>query len=273
MQATTIRTALNEKEMDLFLSQSRLAYSRFEFEEDGSSKYWEIGTNGHEVTTRWGRIGTYGRSQTREYPNEAAAAKAAEMQVAEKEHKGYEPVDESELGDEISEVLDRLGMWTHPGRVPLGNGKDDFDDEWGQPGSQYWYVDGEDMAEGDMESVHEEMAPSLKRVGLELSVATLMGPYGENSTGYDISINGIAVEMYRTEPSNPKLPLCDDPWMDCSVKPLAVVNQLLKESGSVYRIGLMYPGGNDGMAILLPYDILYRLSLMEFMLEAEFVLP
>lgn len=33
---------------------------RFEFEEDKSSKFWEIAINGTSVSTWWGKIGTDG---------------------------------------------------------------------------------------------------------------------------------------------------------------------------------------------------------------------
>jgi predicted DNA-binding WGR domain protein len=248
-------------------------FARFEFEEDESSKFWEISTSGCDVTSRWGRIGTWGRSQTKTFPDEAAATAAADRQIESKEAKGYEQVEDEELGEDIGEVLDRLGAWSRQDRVPLGNGRSDFDEEMSQEGDQYWYVDGEDMAEGDMESVLTEMVPSLRLVGLDLHVVTLMDPYDPESTGYDMSLNGIHVEMYRHDPADPKMPLCDDPWMDCTVKPLAVVNQLLGEAGSIYRIGVLCPGGNDGMAVLLPTDVWTRIGALEQLAEYDVVVP
>lgn len=62
---------------------------RWEFVEGSTSKFWETGVDGAVVTVRYGRCGTAGRTQTKEY----ASADAAEAQVlktiAEKERKGY----------------------------------------------------------------------------------------------------------------------------------------------------------------------------------------
>jgi predicted DNA-binding WGR domain protein len=264
---------LDEDAMARYIAESHRKFTRFEFEEDDSSKFWEVTTAGADVTARWGRIGTYGRVLTKSYANESDATEAAEKQIREKQYKGYERVEESELGEEIGEFLERIGMWTHPELVRLGNGREDFDDPWENCGSQSWWVDGEDMAEGDMDSVLEEMAPSLRLLGVDLRVVTVTHPYGADSTGYDLHINEIPVEMYRTDPANPHLPLCDDPWMDCSVKPLTAVNQLLRQAGSVYRMGLLNPGGNDGLAVLLPYDVLVRLRDSGIFSKEEFVLP
>ena len=40
---------------------------RFEFVEGTSSKFWEISTDGNNVTVRYGRIGTNGQSQTKSF--------------------------------------------------------------------------------------------------------------------------------------------------------------------------------------------------------------
>lgn len=173
----------------------------------------------------------------------------------------------------LSSFLSDAGTWTHPGLVPLGNGKADFDDPWESVGTQCWRFDGEDLAEGNVESVLRGMGPSLARLGVDLSVETNVGPFDENSDGYDIVINGVQVEMYRSDPSDPRVPLSDDPWLDCSVKPLAALNRLLRDSDSIYRIGIAFPGGNDGLAILLPGDILERLAASMIFGEGNFLIP
>lgn len=62
---------------------------RFVFEEDGSSKFWEIETSGTDVTVRFGRIGTQGQEKTKSHPSADAAEKDAAKLVAEKTKKGY----------------------------------------------------------------------------------------------------------------------------------------------------------------------------------------
>ncbi|MEQ1569477.1 MAG: DNA ligase [Myxococcota bacterium] len=90
---------------------------RFEFTEDGSSKFWEVEQSGPTFTTTWGRIGTDGQSKTKDAGSDAAAAREVAKLVAEKVGKGYAEVggaslatdegddDESlELDDEVDAV-------------------------------------------------------------------------------------------------------------------------------------------------------------------------
>ncbi len=62
---------------------------RFEFVDGGSDKFWEITANGTEVTVRYGRNGTNGKTSTKSFPDRAAAEKHAEKLVGEKMGKGY----------------------------------------------------------------------------------------------------------------------------------------------------------------------------------------
>ncbi len=65
---------------------------RFEFVEDGSSKFWEIELEGETFTARWGKIGTSGQSKTQEFDSPKEARAAAEKLINEKLKKGYEEV-------------------------------------------------------------------------------------------------------------------------------------------------------------------------------------
>lgn len=62
---------------------------RFELTEGTSDKFWEIETNGTEVTVRFGRNGTSGQTNTETFADDATAQKHAEKQIAEKLAKGY----------------------------------------------------------------------------------------------------------------------------------------------------------------------------------------
>ncbi|MBB4950456.1 putative DNA-binding WGR domain protein [Kitasatospora gansuensis] len=62
---------------------------RWEYVGEGSAKFWEAAAEGCAVTVRFGRNGTAGREQVKEFPSaEAALAHLAKV-VAEKERKGY----------------------------------------------------------------------------------------------------------------------------------------------------------------------------------------
>ena len=61
----------------------------FELREGPSKKFWEITRQGLTFTTRHGRIGTTGQSQTKTWPNDAACRREAGKVIREKMRKGY----------------------------------------------------------------------------------------------------------------------------------------------------------------------------------------
>lgn len=65
---------------------------RFELVEGGSSKFWEITQEGSSFTVRYGRVGTQGQTQKKDFPSEAQAQAAAAKLIAEKTGKGYTEV-------------------------------------------------------------------------------------------------------------------------------------------------------------------------------------
>jgi predicted DNA-binding WGR domain protein len=65
---------------------------RFEFEEGGSSKFWEVSVDGSDMTVTYGRIGTSGQTKTKSFATNEAAQKEADKLVAEKTKKGYSEV-------------------------------------------------------------------------------------------------------------------------------------------------------------------------------------
>ena len=61
----------------------------FELINDTSAKFWEISTNGNEVTVRFGRIGTEGQTQVKTLANAGEAVRHAGKLIASKIAKGY----------------------------------------------------------------------------------------------------------------------------------------------------------------------------------------
>lgn len=110
-----------------------------------------------------------------------------------------------------------------------------------------------------MESLLRAMAPALAERGVELAVETVEGPWDHGSAGYTIRINGTEVDLYRFDLDEPNVPLTEDPWTDCTLEPLAVVNSLLAAAGARDRVAVISSGGNDGMAFLLPIEALRAL--------------
>lgn len=64
----------------------------FRFVEGSSSKFWAIEQTGKGFTVTFGRIGTAGQTQTKEFGSEDEAKKTAEKLIAEKTKKGYTEV-------------------------------------------------------------------------------------------------------------------------------------------------------------------------------------
>jgi DNA ligase len=69
--------------------EATMAKRYFEYQDDKSSKFWEIDVNGNDVTVRFGRIGANGQTQTKSFGDAAAAQKHADKLIGEKTQKGY----------------------------------------------------------------------------------------------------------------------------------------------------------------------------------------
>ncbi len=65
---------------------------RFELSDSKSNKFWEIDTEGADVITRWGRIGTNGQTKSKACASAEAARTDASKQIAAKLKKGYAEV-------------------------------------------------------------------------------------------------------------------------------------------------------------------------------------
>ena len=65
---------------------------RFEYKDDKSSKFWEISFAGNGFTVRYGKIGTDGQTQSKEFADAATAEKQSQKLIAEKVGKGYQEV-------------------------------------------------------------------------------------------------------------------------------------------------------------------------------------
>lgn len=85
-----------------------MAARRFEFQEGGSSKFWEIEQDGSSVTVRYGRIGAAGTAKTTAFSGDAEAAKEVDKLVREKTKKGYQ-----EVGGAVN--------WRPPVHIPTGS--------------------------------------------------------------------------------------------------------------------------------------------------------
>ncbi|MET7858081.1 DUF4132 domain-containing protein [Streptomyces sp. NPDC005318] len=74
---------------------------RWEYVEGSASKFWETGADGAVVTVRYGRCGSDGRTQSKEYASADAAREQMRRTIAEKERKDYR-----EVGGAATEVTE-----------------------------------------------------------------------------------------------------------------------------------------------------------------------
>jgi len=87
------QSAPTTKKGDIVMSAPPAAsVRRFEFSEGTSNKFWEIATNGLEVTVKFGRIGTQGQASVKSFSDADEAAKHVAKLVKEKLGKGYQEV-------------------------------------------------------------------------------------------------------------------------------------------------------------------------------------
>lgn len=71
------------------------------FSEDGSNKFWRARVDGTTLYVNYGRIGTQGQTQVKNFPSADAAKKEIDKLEREKRKKGYE--DESAVSAEAEE--------------------------------------------------------------------------------------------------------------------------------------------------------------------------
>ncbi|MEU4426183.1 hypothetical protein AB0F81_36650 [Actinoplanes sp. NPDC024001] len=164
--------------------------------------------------------------------------------------------------EELLHALDRAGLWSEIPKAgkrdvvaALTSGKEVT---WRAGG--VWNVDGEDMADGDVEQWLTSMADPLRDCGVDLRVDSVIRPHDPESTGYAISVNGQRLDLYSFVEGEPHLPDVEDAWTDCSVRPAARVNSLLATAGSSRRVALFWPGWNFGTAVLGEERVLRRFT-------------
>lgn len=158
---------------------------------------------------------------------------------------------------ELARTLRELGMWRHvaeelaaageravaEGAYPFG-GKATLDEE---PGRQYFFVDGETMAEGGVDRVLAELSPALRPYGVDPQVENLNRPIVSDGAGdYVVAINGRRCVVWTQADWATKRA-----WEVATIRPLAVINDLLAEAGAVPRIFTLSAGTNEGIAWLL----------------------
>jgi predicted DNA-binding WGR domain protein len=96
----------------------------FEFVEGSSSKFWEIWSDGNEVFTRYGKIGSAGQTTIKDQGSPDGAKKLYDKLVREKTGKGYEEKggggDDADTGDDDAK----------PAKQTAAKGGNDYKARW-----------------------------------------------------------------------------------------------------------------------------------------------
>jgi hypothetical protein len=180
-----------------------------------------------------------------------------------------EVVDTSDPVLIVGEILGQLNYWKFAGRVKLGKNRKDFERS-NRDGSQYWFVDGEDLADGLVPELLEAMRSSLEKCGLRrLDVQTLVE--AGHDSDYRLLINGELVVVSELDASGTLI--TDDPWMDATILPLRIVNRELRAAGSRYQVLVIDPGSPDGIAMLLPVEFCHTLRQHDALRDHLVVVP
>lgn len=81
---------------DKFTKETILVYDA-----DNSNKFWaaQMDKKTFKVTIRWGRLGTKGQSQEKDFAGEYAAGRFIESKMGEKTRKGYRPIEKKKFDE------------------------------------------------------------------------------------------------------------------------------------------------------------------------------
>jgi hypothetical protein len=158
---------------------------------------------------------------------------------------------------ELARTLRDLGMWRDfseeeaaaaeravaEGAYPFG-GTVTPDEE---AGLRYFFVDGEAMAEDGVTRLLADFEPVLRAHGVELQVENVNRPRRiEVGDDYVVAINGRRCVVWTSADWDARRA-----WETATVRPFAVINDLLAEAGAVPRFFTLYAGSNGSVVWLL----------------------
>lgn len=154
--------------------------------------------------------------------------------------------------DEVAQQLDVLGLWRHlPDEVRAANivAVSHGMHPWATTIATdvQFFADGEDLAEGGVESFLRGLATALDGLGVHLRTETVSEP--ETGT-YAVSINGDDVLLWDRSSSPAEIEV-ENRRIAATVRPLAAVNRLLAQAGAVERFFTLYAGGIGGVVLLI----------------------
>ncbi|MEU8820818.1 hypothetical protein [Actinoplanes sp. NPDC048796] len=115
-----------------------------------------------------------------------------------------------------------------------------------------WFgVDGEDLAEGGVVRELAVLAPAVRPHGVDLRLEDVSLPMADDTDReYVVAISERPCVVWRPEDVR-----TDRHRELATIRPLAIINDLLAEAGAVPRLFTLYAGVNEGIAWLLDPQI------------------
>ena len=88
-----------------------MASASLVYQDEKSNKFWNIETNGKDFTRSWGRIGTFGQTQTESFYSIAECECQANKLIASKTKKGYvQAISEDLITQAFIEILSGIAQ-------------------------------------------------------------------------------------------------------------------------------------------------------------------
>jgi uncharacterized protein (TIGR02996 family) len=146
----------------------------FEFKEGTSNKFWNIDLKGKSFTVQFGRLGTAGQTQVKEFPDEEKAKKEYEKLVKEKTGKGYkETTPATAIPTSMREALE-LALLAHPDDLANHMAYADYLTEQGDPRGEFIRI---------QLALEDQTKPANERKNLQQQEKKLLKKHGRDWLG------------------------------------------------------------------------------------------
>ncbi|MEU4689870.1 hypothetical protein [Actinoplanes sp. NPDC023714] len=173
---------------------------------------------------------------------------------------------------DLAGELRALGMWASlseeqaaAAERAVANGDYPFGIDDPLEGVGWFFADGEELAEGQIRTVLAKIEPALRDHGVDVRLEVINHPsVGDDQGDYVVAINGRPCVMWS-----------QDDWVTrrarwtATVRPFAVINDLLAEAGASARLFTLYAGAEDAIGWLLDPRIVAAVADSGLIKESE----
>jgi uncharacterized protein (TIGR02996 family) len=154
-------------------SQGPEAMRTFVFTDDKSNKFWNIDLQGSSFTVTFGKVGTKGQTQTKDFPDEDKAWQAHDKLVAEKVGKGYVETTPKPAASPLRQSLEKA-LAENPDDLAAHSAYADYLMEQNDPRGEFVQV---------QLSLEDPKRPASERAQLQKREADLLKRHGREWMG------------------------------------------------------------------------------------------